>query len=76
MHPAGNNHPCGTKELAGDASSQKKSSLWNKKASWGCIRPVEIIPAEQKSKTEMHPAGRNHLCGTKKLAGDASDRLK
>ncbi len=56
MHPAGNNHPCGTKELPGDASSQKKSSLWNKKASWGCIRPVEIISTEPKSKTGMHPA--------------------
>ena len=42
MHPDGNNHPCGIKELAGDASGQKKSSLWNKKASWGCIWLVEI----------------------------------
>ena len=49
MHPAGNNHPCGTKKLAGDASDWLKSSLRHKKASWGCIRLVEIIPAEQKS---------------------------
>ncbi len=49
MHPAGNNHPCGTKKLDRDASGRKQSSLWNKRASWGCIRPVEIIPAEQKN---------------------------
>ena len=42
MHPTGGNHPYGTKELAGDASDWKKSSLWNTKASSGCIRSVEI----------------------------------
>ena len=49
MHLAGNNHPCGTKELAGDAFDRLKSSLWNKKARQRCIRPETIIPAEQKS---------------------------
>ena len=49
MHPAGNNHPCGTKELAGDASGRMKSSLRNKKARQRYIRPETIIPAEQKS---------------------------
>ena len=44
----GRNHLCSTKELAGDASGRLKSSLWHNKASWGCIRPVKIIPAEQK----------------------------
>ena len=57
MHLDGRNHLCGTKKLAGDASDRLKSSLRNKKASWGYIWLVEIIPAEQKSKTEMHPAG-------------------
>ncbi len=57
MHPAGNNHPCGTKKLAGDTSGRLKSSLRNKKASWGCIWLVEIISTEPKSKTGMHPAG-------------------
>ena len=57
MHPAGNNHPCGTKKLAGDVSGRLKSSLRNKKTSWGYIRPVEIISTEPKSKTEMHLAG-------------------
>ena len=36
----------------------------------------EIIPAEQKSKIEMHPAGRNNPCGTKEQDRDASDRGK
>ena len=49
MHPAGNNHPCGTKKLAGDTSGRKQSSLRNKKASWGCIWRVEIISVEQKA---------------------------
>ena len=42
----------------------------------GCIRSVEIIPAAQKSPTEMHSAGRNNPCGTKELDRDASDRGK
>ena len=57
MYPARRNHLCGTKKLAGDVSGQKKSSLWNKKASWGYIRPETIIPAEQKSYLGMHLAG-------------------
>ncbi len=57
MHPAGNNHPCGTKELDRDASGRLKSSLRNKKARQRCIRLVEIIPAEQKSKLGIHLAG-------------------
>ena len=35
MNLAGRNHPCGRKELAGDESGQKKSSLRKKRASWG-----------------------------------------
>ena len=54
MHPGGRNHPCGTKEQARDESGRKKSSLWNKRASQGCILGEEIIPAEQKSKIEMN----------------------
>ena len=42
----------------------------------GCIRAVEIIPAEQKSQIEMHSAGRNNPCGTKELDRDASARDK
>ena len=38
----------------------------------GCIRAGEIIPAAQKSPTEMHSAGRNNPCGTKDQARDAS----
>ena len=38
---------------------------------WG-----EIISAEQKSKIEMKPAGRNNPCGTKDQARDASGWLK
>jgi len=49
MHLDGRNHLCGTKKLAGDASGRLKSSLQNKKASWGYIRPEEIISVEQKS---------------------------
>ena len=49
MHPAGNNHLCGTKELDRDTSGRKQSSLRNKRATWGYIRPVEIISVEQKS---------------------------
>jgi len=45
MHLAGRNHLCSTKELAGDEAGRLKSSLQHKKASRGCIRPVEIIPA-------------------------------
>lgn len=33
---------------------------------------VEIIPAEQKSPTEMHSAGCNNPCGTKEPDGDES----
>ena len=42
----------------------------------GCIRAVEIIPAEQKSKIEMHPGGRNNPCGTKEPDRDAFSRSK
>ena len=49
MHLARRNHLCGTKKLDRDASGRLKSSLQNKKASWGCIRPEEIISVEQKS---------------------------
>ena len=42
----------------------------------GCIRAVEIIPAAQKSQTEMHSAGRNNPCGAKESDRDASDRGK
>ena len=35
MHSAGGNHPCGAKEEDRDASDRRKSSLWNKRASWG-----------------------------------------
>ena len=42
----------------------------------GCIRAAEIIPMEQKSQIEMHPAGRNNPCGTKEPDRDASDRGK
>ena len=76
IQPDGWNNPYGRKKQAGDASGRLKSSLWNKKARQRCIRPVEIIPAEQKIKTEMHPAGWNHPCGTKKLAGDVSGQKK
>ena len=54
MHPGRRNHPCGRKEQARDESEEKKSSLWNKRASQGCILGEEIIPAEQKSKIEMN----------------------
>ena len=54
MNPEGRNHPCGTKEQARDESGRKKSSLRKKRASQGCIREEEIIPAEQKSKIEMN----------------------
>ena len=54
MNPEGRNHPCGRKEHARDESWRKKSSLRKKRASWGCIRGEEIIPAEQKSKIEMN----------------------
>ena len=40
------------------------------------IWPGEIIPVEQKSKIEMHPAGRNNPCGAKEPDRDASDRSK
>ena len=40
----------------------------------GCIRAGEIIPAAQKSQTEMPSAGRNNPCGTKEPDRDASDR--
>ena len=40
------------------------------------MHPGEIIPAAQKSPTEMHSAGRNHPCGTKEPDRDASDRGK
>ena len=36
----------------------------------------EIIPAEQKSKLEMNPAGGNNPCGAKEQGGDASGRSK
>ena len=42
----------------------------------GCIRAAEIIPMEQKSQIEMHPAGRNNPCGTKEPDRDASGRSK
>ena len=42
----------------------------------GCIRAGEIIPVEQKSQIEMHPAGRNNPCGTKEPDRDASGRGK
>ena len=42
----------------------------------GCIWSAEIIPMEQKSKIEMHSAGRNNPCGTKEQDRDASDRGK
>ena len=42
----------------------------------GCIRSVEIIPVEQKSKIEMHLTGRNNPCGEKEEARDATDRVE
>ena len=54
MHLSGRNNPCGEKEQDRDESEQKKSSLRHKRASWGCIRVEEIIPAAQKSKPEMN----------------------
>ena len=42
----------------------------------GCIRAGEIIPAAQKSPTEMPSAGRNNPCGTKEPDRDASGRAK
>ncbi len=71
MNLAGRNHLCGRKKQAGDESGRKKSSLRKKKASWGCICPIDIIPAEEKSELGMNLAGRNHPCGRKKQAGDA-----
>jgi len=37
---------------------------------------VEIIPVEQKSKIEMHPAGGNNPCGVKEEDRDAFGRWK
>ena len=54
MNPVGRNNPCRTKGQARDESGRKKSSLRKKRASQGCIRAEEIIPAEQKSKIEMN----------------------
>ena len=34
---------------------------------------MEIIPAEQKSKLEMNPVGRNNPCGTEEPDRDESD---
>ncbi len=34
---------------------------------------MEIIPVEQKSKLEMHPAGRNNPCGAKEQDKDADN---
>ena len=76
MNLAGRNHPCGTKELAGDNSDRRKSSLRKKRAGWRCIWLEEIISVEQKSWLGMHLTGGNHPYGTKKLAGDASGWLK
>ena len=76
MHLSDRNHPCGEKEQAGDESGRKKSSLRKKKASWGCICPIEIIPAEGKSELGMNLAGRNHPCGRKKQAEDETERKK
>ena len=76
MHLARRNHPHRTKKPDRDTSEQKKSSLRKKRASQGCIRSVEIIPAEQKSRIGMHPAGGNHLYRTNKHAGDASEQKK
>ena len=42
----------------------------------GYIRSVEIIPAEQKSKTRMNLAGGNNPCGTEKQGGDEFGRWK
>ena len=42
----------------------------------GCIRAAEIIPAAQKSQTEMHSAGRNNPCGAKESDRDAFSRAK
>ena len=42
----------------------------------GCIRPVEIIPVEQKSQTGMNLAGGNNPCGTEKQGRDEFGRLK
>ena len=76
MNLAGRNHPCGEKEQAGDESERKKSSLRKKKASWGCKRAVEIIPAEEKSRLGMNPGGRNHPCSAKEQDKDAIARGK
>ena len=42
----------------------------------GYIRSVEIIPAEQKSKTRMNLAGGNNPCGTEKQGRDEFGRWK
>ena len=76
MNLADRNHPCGGKEQAGDESGRKKSSLWRKRASWGCKRAVEIIPAEEKSRLGMNPVGRNHPCSAKEQDKDAIARGK
>ena len=76
MKPSGRNHPCGAKEQAGDESGRKKSSLRKKKASWGCICPIEIIPAEEKGKLGIKQGGRNHPCGAKEQAWDETGQKK
>ena len=64
-------------EISGrDAFQRGDASLWNKRASQGCIRTEKIIPAEQKSESEMHPGGKINPCGTKEHAMDASARKK
>ena len=76
MSLADRNHPCGGKVQAGDESGRKKSSLSRKRASWGCKRAVEIIPAEKKSRLGMNLAGRNHPCRRKEQDKDAIARGK
>jgi len=64
-------------EISGrDAFQRGDASLWNKRASQGCIRTEKIIPAEQKSMPRMHPGGKNNPCGTKERVRDASGRKK
>ena len=76
MHSAGRNNPCGRKEQDRDESDRRKSSLWKKRASWGCIRAAEIIPVEQKRKAGMNPTGGNNPCEAKEEDRDASGRGK
>ena len=76
MHPDGGNNLCGTEKQDRDAFGGGNNPCGAKEEDRDASSRGKIIPVEQKSKIEMHSAGRNNPCEAKEEDRDASGRQK